>query len=309
MLSASFMVGPRASYPAEPAVHPLRAALAESERLLAASAPALAHLLSIPDRSLVSEAVVAQVSGMLADLAQRLATVAAGDGDREDAVVETIRERLGQLEALRAHCLALALEWRLALQIEHEAGLDPVMSPLLQELVSLEGMDSLAMAALAAQARFAQAQRRMQLQPEELPAEIFHDLLGILAEVGGSHAPRAVAILRNLYDEATTRLALFARLALAPHDGRPRNLAVDDAGVALWLSALSMASGEDRGRTACAANDPTLGRLLLTLRAAGLTAADAERQALRLHPDAELPGGLEAIGTREAAHWLAKVRP
>lgn len=303
------MIGPRAPYPAEPAVHPLRAALAGSERVLAASTPALAHMLAVPDRSLVSEAVVAQVGGMLDSLAARIATIAEQAGDPDGAVLETIRERLAQVEPLRAHCLGLALEWRIAVQLEGEAGLDPVMSPLLQDMVGHDETDALAMAALAAQARFAQSQRRMQIPLEELPAEVFHALLGIMTEVGGASAGRAEASMRGLYDEAATRIALLSRLALMPQVARHRLLAIEDAGAALFLSGLAAMTGEDRDRTACAAGDPTLGRLLVTLRAAGLTAADAERQALRLHPDADLPRGLDEIGTREAAHWLAEVRP
>jgi hypothetical protein len=75
--------------------------------------------------------------------------------------------------------------------------------------------------------------------------------------------------------------------------------------VALWRSAVAARSGQDRDRTACAVADPSLGRLLLTLRAAGVAPAEAERQALRTQPDAVLPRGLQDIGTREAAQWLA----
>lgn len=315
MVAILSMTGPRAQTPADPADHPLRAALARGDRAHARSAPALEHLLAAPDQSLIEEAVVAQVRGMLADLARQLVEARLRSRPIALAVQEAMLARLLQDGELRAHCQALALEWRLARKLEAGFSIDPVLSPLLQAWVSEgdAGIGSLAMAALAAQARFAQAQRRMELPLAELPAELFHAALAAGREVipdGTPDAdPQADARLRADYEEASSRLALLARLAREPGAQTTRVLAVEDAGVALWLSALAARSGESRDRTACAAADPHLGRLLLTLRAAGATPAEAERQALRVQPDAELPRGLEDIGTREAAQWLAEVEP
>ena len=306
------MTAPRAPNQAEPALHPLRAALAHGDRMVARSGPALQHMLAAQERSLVSDAVVAQVGGMLADLARQMAEARGSSQDASTA--DEIAGQLSQLGGLRAHCQALALEWRLALRLEAELALDPVLSPVLQELVGVGGFETggLAMAALTAQARFAQAQRRMELPLGELPAELFHAALQTACEVPSADdaegAGRADARLRASYDEGASRLALLARLVGADHPAAVRELNVEDAGVALWLSALSARSGETREQTACAASDPLLGRLLLTMRAAGLAPAEAERQALRTQPDAELPRGLEEIGTREAAQWLAEAR-
>lgn len=304
------MTGPRAPIPAEPAEHPLRAALARGDASLARSAPALHHILAAQDRSLVSEAVVAQVSGMLADLARQL-FAALGESGSERLFQDAMTDRLLQIDELRAHCQALTLEWRLALRLESELAMDPVLSPLLQSLIAEGDSDTgaIAMAALAAQARFAQAQRRMQLPLGELPAELFHAALLAAREVAAPAVPdaatRAEARLRAGYEEGAGRLSLLARLS-ASAGGQA--LIIEEAGVALWLSALAARSGENRDRTACAAADPLLGRLLLTLRAAGVSPTDAERQALRVQPDAALPHGLEDVGTREAAQWLAEAR-
>ncbi len=305
MLALLNMTGPRAQTPAEPADHPLRAALARGDRAHAFSAPALEHLLAAPDLSLIDEAVVAQVRGMLADLARQLIEARPSGAAQEAVLARLLREG-----DLRAHCQALALEWRLAQKLEAELALDAVLSPLLQAWVAEAdaATGSLAMAALAAQARFAQAQRRMQLPLDELPAELFHSVLAAAREAIPD-APNGEALLRAEYDEAAGRLALLARLARAGEAQNGRALNIDDAGVALWLSALAARSGESRDRTACAAADPHLGRLLLTLRAAGATPAEAERQALRVQPDAALPRGLADVGTREAAQWLAEVQP
>lgn len=300
------MTGPRAQLPAPPAEHPLRAALARGDRLFARSVPALQHMLAAGDHALVGEAVIAQVAGMLADLARQLceavSTRVAGEG-AEAATFAALLEN----DLLRLHCHALALEWRLALRLQDELALDPVLSPLIQSTVAggeaSEG--ALAMATLAAQARFAQAQRRMHLPLAELPAELFHGTL-LAARDTLSDFAEAEGRLRAEYDEGAGRLALLGRLVGQAAQSAPRALAIEDAGVALWLSALSARAGDSRDRTAAAAADPELGRLLLTLRAAGVAPTEAERQALRVHPDALLPRGLQDVGTREAAQWLAE---
>lgn len=305
MVAVLTMTGPRANIPAEPADHPLRAALARGDRARASSGSALEYLLIATDQSLIEEAVVAQVRGLLADLARQLAAAHARGSQPPGAHRTMLRHLLG-LTDLRAHCQALALEWRLARRLESEFAIDPVLSPLLEGWVANAdgGTGSLAMAALAAQARFAQAQRRMELPLGELPGELFHAaLLAARTAVGDDGGSDAV--LRADYDEGASRLALLARLVREAMP-KARAFSIDDAGAAVWLSTLAARSGESRDRAVFAAADPHLGRLLLTLRAAGVSPADAERQALQLHPDAELPRGLEDIGTREAAQWLAE---
>lgn len=307
------MTGPRAPIPANFAEHPLRVALARGDDVLSRSGSALQHILAAPDRSLLSDAVVAQVGGMLADLADQLvdARIAVVDPDAARAAVTA---RLLLVDTLRAHCQAIALEWRLSVQLEADLAIDPVLSPLLQELVGDPdpGVGAIAMAGLAAQARFAQAQRRLQLPLGELPAELFHAALlaarDAVEATDQNDVMRAETRLRAAYDEGAGRLSLLARLVTtADSISRPMP-AVEEAGVALWLSTLAARSGESRERTACAAADPLLGRLLLTLRATGLSPAEAERQALRAQPNAILPHGLQDIGTREAAQWLAEAR-
>jgi hypothetical protein len=308
------MTGSRAQTPADAADHPLRVALARGDRAHARSAPALRHLLAAPDQSLIEEAVVAQVRGMLANLASQLVEARLRSRPVDAATQDAMLARLLLEDDLRAHCQALALEWRLARKLESGLAIDPVLSPLLQAWVAEAdaATGSLAMAALAAQARFAQAQRRMQLPLAELPAELFHAVLAAAREVipdtDADAVAQADARLRGDYEEGASRLALLARLVREAGAQTPRALSVEDAGVALWLSALAARSGESRDRTACAAADLHLGRLLLTLRAAGAMPAEAERQALRIQPDADLPRGLADVGTREAAQWLADVQ-
>lgn len=311
MLTLIAMTGSRVPIPADLMDHPLRIALARGDALRAQSGPALHQILAAQDRSLLSEAVVAQVGGMLADLADQLVAARAAAVDPATSR-QAVAAQLLAVDTLREHCQALALEWRLAVQLEAELALDPVLSPLLQALVSspAPGVGAIAMAAIAAQARFAQGQRRMQLPLSELPAELFHAALlaarDAVSAAGQDDAARAEARLRAGYEEGVGRIALFARLVDVARSIPTPMPSIEDAGVGLWLSTLSARSGEDRDRTACAVADPLLGRLLLTLRAAGVAPIDAERQALRAQPDVELPRGLQDIGTREAAQWLAE---
>ena len=307
MVALLTMTGPRAPIPAEPADHPLRAALLRGDERYARSGPALHRILAAPERSLVSEAVVAQVSGMLGHLAEQFLSA---DGSSSDpARIEAVTDRLLEVDALRDHCQALALEWRFAVRLEAELAVDPVLSPLLQSLVGHtdSGVGAIAMAVLAAQARFAQAQRRMQLPVAELPAELFHAAAMAVRDssIEWNDGDRLEARLRAGYEEGAGRLALLGRLVRAAEAIPAPMPAIEQAGVALWLTALAVRSGQERDRTTCAAADPLLGRLLLTLRAAGVAASEAERQALQIQPDAALPRGLQDIGTREAAQWLA----
>ncbi|WP_133365423.1 hypothetical protein [Qipengyuania sediminis] len=302
LLSLSEMTGQRAPLPADPAEHPLRASLARGDRGHARAQPALLHLLRAREQALLSEAVIAQIAGLIADMAGQVCRVAGPGAGPPDA----LEERLLADDSLRNHCLALVIEWLLALRLEEQQGLDPVLAPALQSLVTAAdgaGGD-LPMRALAAQARFAQSQRRMTLPLADLPAELFHIALLSGRGPGQREAAPAEDQLRASYDEGETRLALFGRLASAGGDADL--LSVENAGIALWLTAVAARSGQSRQRIAFAAADPHLGRLLLTLRAAGLAPAEAERQALLLNPDAELPRGLHDIGTREAAQWLAE---
>jgi hypothetical protein len=305
VLVPSQMTASRAPTPADPADHPLRAALARGDRLSAQSALALPHLVGIESHALLGEAVVAQVAGMLADLARQLAEPLA-QGARTERAGEALSAALGANTLLCRHCQALAIEWRLSLQLEAERSLDPVLSPLLQALAGDDrpAVATLAMAALAAQARFAQAQRRMELPLAELPAELFDAVLNE-ARATIPELARGEPDRRARYDEGASRLALLGRLAAEP-EGALAALAIEEAGAALWLTLVAARAGGSRDAVAVAAADPHLARLLLTLRAAGSAPHEAERQAMILHPDALPPAGLQDIGTRAAAQWLAE---
>lgn len=269
----------------------LRDELTRETRALGSVVPVLRHLLASEGQRLVSDAILARVRGMLADLAGQLVT--AGHPGAQEALAET----LAGDPALLAFCHAFAAESHLADRLHQQRGIDPVLSPLLQELIASEtpAIAELAMSALAAQSRFIQSQRRMQLPLTELPAELFAAVLG----ASGADGAERAALLQS-YDEGASRLGLLARLVGAMRRGAVAALALDHAGTALFASAMAAFSGQDRRDAVLACHEGQGMRLALMLRAAGLESEAIERQFLTLDPAAPLPRDLAALSPDRA---------
>ena len=295
--------------------------LNHGDSVLATVTPIMRHLLDGGGGTIFADVVIAGVRGMAADLARQLLDArsqAAGISERNEHPAAQLSELCAALTinpALVSHCHALALEWKLAQQLHARLSLDPVLSPLLQsEMASADSETAaLAMRFLAAQARFCQEQRRMQLPLLELPGDLLHGALIALRTVSSPDldtlAEQAEAALRQAYDEARSRLGLAARLVSGLPEGGLAALSLGHAGTALFLTALSLGSRQDRGIVALATDDSQLARLALALRACGLKQAPVEEQFLTLHPDIALPEGFEQIGPDRAAAMLATGAP
>lgn len=296
----------------------LRDQLARGNAMLARVAPILSHLLATPDHSLFSDELVARIRGMCHDMAWQILRAqaeATGEKGRDafaDRHGEALAEHFFSSPAILSHCHALALEWQLCARMEQQYGIDPVLSPTLQELIASadSSQASAAMAALATQARFAQSQRRMELPLAELPGDLFHEmLLGWRAFNGQRRSDamiRAEAKLRNGYDESANRLALLARLVSGMGEEAVTALDLGNAGVALFLSALAARSGQTRAMAVLSTNERQVFRLALGLRAAGLERAEIEAQVLRIHPQIDPPRELGGISASEATQLLAE---
>jgi hypothetical protein len=295
----------------------LRDELAHGDIVLGTVGPILGHLLANHDHSLFSDEIVTRLRGMVSDLArQLLAAQAAAAGEENPRgfaaeKVPALTEALLTDTALLAHCHSLALEWQLACRLEARNAIDPVLSPLLQALIASDEatVASTAMAALAAQARFMQSQRRMELALDELPGDLFHRTLVAWRETpdtgDGAAGDQAEARLRGGYDESQSRLGLISRLVTGMGQGAMAALSVSHAGVAIFLSALATASHQDRDLAVLATNDRQLARLALSLRAGGLKPKEIEEQFLHIHPEISLPPGFEALTADRAAEILA----
>jgi len=284
----------------------LRDELARGDVVLGTIGPVLGHLLANHDHSLFSDEIVSRVRGMITDVARQLAE---GPADGDSATVDAqdcaqLAQRLLANSRLVEHCHALALESQLTARLERRSALDPVLSPLLQALIASDdgATASVAMAALAAQARFMQQQRRMQLSLAELPADLFGEVLAASNEGG---APDAADDRRREYDESASRLGLLDRLITGMGPGVLAALSLSHAGVAIFVSALAAVSRQERELAVISTSDRQLARLALTLRAAGLRPRDIEEQFLHLHPEIALPEGFDLLRADRAAALLA----
>jgi hypothetical protein len=294
----------------------LRDELARGDATLSTAAPILRHLLATEDQALFSDEVVARARGMLTDVARQLLHAraeTAHPGDRASFVAEreaSLTDRLAGEGAFLAHVHALTIEARLALQLQARGNVDPVLCPLLQELAASRDdiLAGYAMAVLAAQARFIQHHRRMALPLGELPGDLLHTALLASREEAGEQDEAAVAAerhLRDTFDESRGRFGLMARLVMRMGKGAPRALDVSHAGLAIFATALAVASGQQRDLAVLSFSDRHFARLALAMRAAGLKQPAVEAQFVYLHPQAELPEGFDRLSADRAATLLA----
>lgn len=298
----------------------LREDLAHGDALIGTIAPILRHLLANDEHSVFSDEIIARVRGMLSDIAGQLLdelAAAAGQTDEREHPAEQIEALVADFvahTAILTHLHALALEWQLTERLQARLALDPVLSPLLQALIASpeNNTASSAMALLAAQARFAQAQRRMQHPLTELPGDLLHAGLQALRRLTDGeptaevHCASAEATIRGRFDESRSRLGLIARIVTSMGGGATAALAVTHAGVGIFLTALALASGQDRDMAVLSTNEGQLARLALALRASGLKPSVVDEQFASLHPDVAMPDGFEQVGADRAAALLAR---
>ncbi|MGB3711871.1 MAG: hypothetical protein WA985_09305 [Erythrobacter sp.] len=291
----------------------VREELVRANRELGGVAPTIAHRLQSSGQSLVSDAIVARLRGMLEHLAAQLLHLARDRSrpqrpDRES--IDVLAGILAQDSAVLSHLYATAMESQLSERLEKRAALDPVLSPLLQELIGSDRRltGELAGETLAAQSRFVQGQRRMQLAISELPAELFAGLLDEFSEASSAHEreglARSIDALRESYDEATTRLGLLSRLLASIHEDVAATLELEDAGLALFASAIAAATQQPRDLIVLACHERQTVRLALGLRAAGQGDAAIDRQVSLLDPSDAVPAGIGAISPDRAASLL-----
>jgi hypothetical protein len=287
----------------------LREELARGDKALSGVAPVLLHLLASPGYALVSDAVVARLRGMLADLARQILIAAEGRGHAaapDLASVDRFADFLGADSAVLSHLYALAMEAQFTDRLDHHRAIDPVLSPLMQELIASEraAIADLAMSAMAAQSRFIQSQRRMELALGELPAELFHLVVRrsvvYVRESGQLASPEAVQTLRRSYDESATRIGLMGRLVAGMGQAACAALDLEHAGFALFATALGQMTRLPRELAVLACQDQQGARLALCLRAAGLDPDEVERQFHLLEPSQRLPAGIADIAPARA---------
>ncbi|AOR75864.1 hypothetical protein QUC32_16315 [Novosphingobium resinovorum] len=288
----------------------LRRDLVRGDAAAASALPVLRYLVAAEQNAALSEEILARVKGILADIAGQLLDALIGSADRRAHAPEEIavltRAFLDE-PVLLAHIHAAALEWQLTERLQERIGLDPVASPLIRERAGCG--DALARGFLAAQANWSQGQRRMALPLAELPDAVLEAVLAILRALVGAEpalSERASAVeaeARRHHAAHANRLQWAERL-VADLDTETA-LSISHAGVALFLTALSLRSGEPRDVAATATQPGQQARLALSLLAAQLPSGLAEEQVLAIHAGANLPNGLSGIDAWRAASILS----
>lgn len=296
--------------------------------MIGAIAPVLRHVLTAQDNALFAETIIARLRGMLADIAGQLADAvhrggaALGFGPLPDLLPDRLAASLAEYPALLCHLHAMAIEWQSTEQLTERIGLDPVLPPLLQALVASDepATAEAAMKLLAAQARFAQTQRRMKAPLGELPGDVLHGVLqilraylAVLVQEGGGDvaiadtlAAQAEAQIRASYDESATRLGQISRLITALGGGALAALDLPHAGFAMFVTSLAHATTQRRDTCVLATQGGQLARLALSLRAAGLKTGQIEATLLALQPGAALPQDFDRLASERAAMILSR---
>ena len=294
--------------------------IAAARGAIANVVPILRHLLRSDDNSIFSDEIIARVRGMFLDVARQLVVAlaeAAGHAEPEGWAHEAADELahlLADNSAFLEHFHTLALEWQWTSRLERSRGLDPVLPPLLQSRMADTDAEvsAGAMGLLAAQARFCQNQRRMQLPLEELPGDLVHmALMTLRGHVGVDASSESYAVVaersvRARIDETRSRLARMSSLLDSMGGEAGAALDLDKAGFAMFLTAFARGSGLSREAAIMATVDSQLPRLMLALRACGLSSTAVVATAQALHPDAVLPGGHAELTPAAAAALLVQ---
>ncbi|WP_459787056.1 hypothetical protein [Alteriqipengyuania sp. 357] len=294
----------------------LRAELARGDMALSTLTPVLTHFLNTQDRSLFSDSIIARVRGMLRSASFRLLRVEAEEIGANDVFVyaeartDALAEELARHASFLGHCHALAIEWQLADRLRRRNGIDPVLSPLLQSLIGSDEAElaDAAMGTLAAQARFIEQQKRMEMPLAELPEDQFVNMVGVWCrqreDVDEDLATRVEDRIRRMRAESEPRLSLLDRTVAGLRARAGAALSLAHAGAAVFLTALAHKAGQERDVAVVSTNDRQLVRFALSLRAAGLSAAEARAQLRCLHPDASMPASIERVGSADARALL-----
>ncbi len=290
----------------------LAAALTRADLALCSSVPIVKHLIDGTDSSLFSDAIIARVTGMAANVAYQLA---GGIHDEtmtgiENAATKAFFTLLVGDDAFIAHCHALACEYSVIERLRAVQSIDPVLTPMLQAVIASDDatLSGEAMAVLSAQARFMRHLERMELPLSELPGDIFDTIIGLSCGVapqdGEVNRDRETAMRAN-YDEAAGRIAKLDRLVNRLGKSAMAALAIDHAGVALFLSSLACLSHQPRDMFAMSMDTDQIVRLAIAMRAVGLDADKLASQLELIAPDLQTTDMIARMGPDRARELLA----
>ncbi len=288
----------------------LRADLAGDDRALSGVVPVLSHVLANPGEPMVSDDIVARMRGLMANVAQQLLA----SGDNADAPspdeITSLSVALVRNGSVVTHFYALAFEGVLSEQLAQSQGLDPVMSPLIRELIGSKDkpVAEMAMALMASQARFIESQKRSHISLFELPPELFDDVLAS-AKAWAKQQIRPLAKgldaqLRAQYDEGATRVGLLSRLINLLGASGELVCEMETAGPAVFCSAIAGETRQPRELIVLSCQPQQSLRLALALKACGISSESIVRQFEFIGSEVALPAGFEEWDNDSAADVL-----
>lgn len=297
----------------------LREDLFHADQAMVHMGPILRHLLQNDDRSIFSDEIIARVRGMLADLARQLVQAlgeAAGHADAAAWARQAgpgLSEMLASSQPLLHHLHMLAVEWQLADKLQGTLGIDPVLTPLLQDVIASSDADLAArgMNLLASQARFGQAVRRMQIPLAELPGDAHALALATMKDyvsgdpAGAAACLQAEADLRRHRSLAASRLDLLGHIVGRLGPDLPKALQLEHSGVALFLTALASSANLARETAVMCTTESQMPRLALSLAAAGVGREGVVASFAAIHPEIAVPEGIDQIDPARASALLA----
>ena len=282
----------------------LRGDLARDDRALASVVPVLSHALAHPGEPLVSDEVIANMRGFFAGIAREFPTsVDSGSADAFAAV-------LVENGDLVSHYYAAGIESAITHSLSEDYGIDPALPALVQELIGSKDAQiaELAMAFMAAQARFSAGHRRGTAALFELPPELFDAAVSTWSawaeSIGFTDASGAEAELRARYDEGVTRLGLINRLLNAIGAGSQVFSEIETAGLAIFASAIAKDSSQPRELVLLSCQAQQSLRLALSLKASGRSSEAILRQFAFVGRGIALPPDFDEWSQQQAAEIL-----
>lgn len=289
----------------------LRRGLVRGDAAAASALPVLRHLVAADGNEAFGEDILARVRSMLNDMAAQLLDAMIGDVDRRphapDEIAVLSRALLDDAGVL-AHAHVAAIEWQLTCSLHDRLALDPVNTPLVQTQIA-EGRAG-ALAFLGAQASWYQDHQRFTLPLSRLPVETLDAVLGILRQLVDGEQSLAQRVgevedaLRAAHAATADRIELARQVASDADEVSA--VSVQEAGVAVFLTALADRSGAARDEIVLSTLPQQKSRFMLRMLAAGVSPYCLQRQVQAIHRNTVLPDGLDGIDPQRAALVLAE---
>lgn len=286
----------------------LRADLAGDDRALSGMVPVLSHVLTNRAEPMVSDDIIARMRGLIGNAAEQLLAFNEQHASAED--LDSLSAALASNGSIVTHYYALAFEGGLSEELAARNGLDPVISPLIRELMGSKdkSVAEIATKLMVSQARFIQGQKRLQSAIVELPPEVLDEVLNVAKGWAKRQirpfSARLAADFKASYDEASTRFGLLTRLIAMLGASGQLVCEIETAGFAVFCSAVAGQTRQPRELLVLSCQSHQSLRLALALKACGISTESIIRQFEFIGSDVTFPDGFDTWDEQSAADVL-----